>query len=155
MKILFAFAGLILASSCSQSDGQVDVSDKQVDVIEAAAAPSGSAYLVIELPDGVRGGVGSIRGQGNDQLWGPYESEVNRLADCGAVNPQLKNVWSHSVHIISRSTENDLDVVQCFTKTTARHFNVGIGFDPTLQDSSIDRSKFENIYRNANSERPS
>jgi hypothetical protein len=84
--------------------------------------------LVIELPDGVRGGMGRIKGNGaHPKDNKPFFLHVLTIAsECGASFPMYAINWSHRAHIISWSTDKDRDVVACLRSKMPTHFNAGI-----------------------------
>ena len=119
---------------------------------QPAESSPGLKLLVIELPDGVRGGVGRIKGkgavpQGTDRLFFLHLLDIAR--QCGANFPMLSTNWSHSAHIVSWSTVRDREVVACLRSTMPTHFNAGLA-DPdarsgfTLPDSASFR-EFETV----------
>ncbi|WP_447728013.1 hypothetical protein [Sphingomonas koreensis] len=90
--------------------------------------PAPIKMLVIELPDGVRGGVGRIKGKGvhpTDNR--PFFLHLLTIAsECGANFPMYAINWSHRAHIVSWSTDKDRDVVACLRSRMPTHFNAGI-----------------------------
>jgi hypothetical protein len=91
--------------------------------------PAPSTLLVIELPDGVRGGIGRIKGNGRrptnkDEPFFIHLLTVAR--QCGANFPMLATNFSHSSHIVSWSTTNDREVVLCLRSKMPTHFNAGL-----------------------------
>lgn len=89
----------------------------------------GLKLLVIELPDGVRGGVGRIKGNGEPPKATdkPFFLHLLSIArECGANFPMLSMNWSHSAHIISWSTPKDREVVACLRSKMPTHFNAGL-----------------------------
>jgi len=90
---------------------------------------AGFNLLVIELPDGVRGGVGRIKGTGvlPTEADKPFLFQLLSIArECGANFPMLSINWSHSAHIVSWSTPKDRDVVACLRSKMPTHFNAGL-----------------------------
>ena len=93
------------------------------------APPAEIELLVIELPDGARGGRGRIEGRGaldrnSGQPFFLYLLSIAR--ECGANFPMLSiNGW-HYAHIISYSTSRDHEVVACLQSNMPTHFNAGV-----------------------------
>ena len=93
------------------------------------APPAELELLVIELPDGVRGGRGRIEGRGafpsnNGKPYVLYLLSIAR--ECGASFPMLSTNASHYAHIISYSTSRNREVVSCLQSKMPTHFNAGV-----------------------------
>jgi hypothetical protein len=86
-------------------------------------------WLIIELPDGVRGGTGRIQGGGKypSAKSEPYPLYLLHIVrGCGASFPMFFDNWSHSSHIVTWSTAKDREVVSCLRAKMPTHFNVGL-----------------------------
>ena len=144
-------------ASCAPSNQKENASrhtqlDRSIEDTARQSENKVPQFLIFEFPDGVRGGIGRFLGTA-DLSSGMTENATELLRNCGAVNPQTLNVWSHQTHVATQSTENDRVVIQCFLRATSRHFNVGIASDPTLRTSQLDSSRFEDLQNNLDRKR--
>lgn len=156
MRSLFFLAVSALIScapSNQENNSSIDNENKDMTIDAVMEDTRGTCkYLIFEFPDGVRGGFGRIWGE-LDVSSGLGEDLTQTLEKCGAVNPRFLSVWSHSNHVVTQSTTRDRAVVQCFIRATSTHFNVGIGTDPSLQNSKIDNSRFGDLENNPDRKR--
>jgi hypothetical protein len=102
--------------------------------------------LVIELPDGERGGFGRIQGTGSFADARGRLDFMQLARTCGAHHPMLSNNWSHSTHIISWSAPNDREVVECLKGKLPTHFNAGVAEpDVRLGFTAPDAAMFRDL----------
>lgn len=96
---------------------------------QAAQDQAPPKWLIIEFPDGVRGGTGRIQGEGKfpSGKSEPYPLYLLHIVrGCGASFPMFSDNWSHRSHIVTWSTAKDREVVSCLRVKMPTHFNVGL-----------------------------
>ena len=102
-------------------------------------------WLILEFPDGARGGRGRIHGEGDySKLPQRFDRSafLKQFLECGAKDPQYVVAVTHRFHIISRSTSRDTRVVHCLERRLAYNFNAGIGSNDPSKIMGIDSSPF-------------
>ncbi len=78
--------------------------------------------LLFDFPDGVRGGMGRIRGIAQS---GPTtDRAVEVIVACGGLEPRTPLPPSHHFIVTVRSGSNDLEIVRCVQRSTNWHFSV-------------------------------
>jgi hypothetical protein len=105
-------------------------------------------YLVFEFPDGNRGGFGRFVGANYGT------KERRKTKDCGLINPVGMTHWSHSSHLVTRSTSQDREIVDCLLRTSGRHFNIYYTDDASLRDLRRGEMPFQELMNNPDRQRP-
>ena len=156
------------SSGCSPVEGS-DAAESQTRPAQAApsAADSreriGMDWLVLDFPDGVRGGRGAIQGVGSRPRL-PHDPSppfftghdpsaldwlLQQVRDCGAVEPRVGGHLSHSFFVVSRSTDRDREVVRCLIQAIPHHFDAGLAEGDDIQTLlQMDRSPFREFESN-------
>lgn len=152
----WSIPALLALASC----GEPAVAEKEPAKANAQPPTNGAgstegALLILEFPDGVRGGRGKIQGTGpTPPLPGPGTDGIDRhlfdrlmghIRDCGAADPYLERGWSHRLLVISRSTPNDRAVVRCVRGRVHNHFNAGLGPNDPRGLTGMDETPFRDF----------
>ena len=80
-------------------------------------------YLILEFPDGVRGGRGRIQGMAEPPTTQDTLEFLQSIEACGAKDLFIQNNVSHRVLVYVPSTRRDRRIVECLKQSTAYHFN--------------------------------